>query len=88
MRKRTSRPKFDERERFNWGYHDAADEYQRGRPRLTGLFGQQTPQYVSREFDPAYYEGYVRGLRDARAGQYRNNSRPAWEEYQTEVKPA
>lgn len=84
-RKRKQKPFFEDRIRFNWGYHDAAHDVMRGLYRCTGLYGPQSPQYVSRQYDAAYYEGYVRGIRDARNGAYAQNSEPAWQEYQKEV---
>jgi len=80
-KRKTQKHMFNDRIRFNWGYHDAASDVAHGRPRCTGLFGQQSPNYVSRQYDAAYYEGYVRGLADARHGAYEGNSEAAWLAY-------
>ena len=78
---------FEPRIRFNWGYHDAAqDVLELKIYRNLVEKGQQSPQTVSKEFDPYYYEGYKLGSRDANSGAYiwkQTNSEAAWKEYQS-----
>ena len=68
----------DARPRFNSGYHDAANDERRGHPRLLTFRGAQDMLHVSRAFDAAYHEGYLRGLEDARAGKDTASSAAAW----------
>jgi len=78
---KTHEPQFEDRIRFNWGYHDAAFDVHRGNPRLTGSPGQQSLTYVSRQHDIAYYEGYIRGVADAKTGVCTDDSTAAWQAY-------
>jgi len=81
---------FGIRQRFNWGYHDAASVHRRGLgadrnfgfgPKLT----IRVPEDVLRQhYDAAYAEGWVRGYADAEAGRYEGNSGHAWDECATE----
>lgn len=72
--------KFDDRVRFNWGYHDGARDGQKQRPRTLIEAGPHSIGQVSRGYDAAYYEGYRRGLRDAASGNYAGDSTSAWAE--------
>ena len=64
--------KFSDRIRFNWGYHDAANEHK----------FRQVPRKLPD--DKAYCAGYSEGLQDAKNGNYRENSDLAWERYYNE----
>lgn len=75
-RKTKKDEKFSDRVRFNWGYHDAYSDKLRGHPRTTVWTGKQNIKTVSREFDPAYYHGYVMGLKET---DYNQLSDRAWE---------
>jgi hypothetical protein len=76
--------KFDERTRFNWGYHDGAQDV------LNPVFGVRTlvstldptlprTKQVIKDEQHAYYYGYREGVEDARAGLYKGNSQQAWD---------
>ena len=69
---------FENRVRFNWGYHDAATDARLKMVRDVVEFGPQTPRIVSEEHDLAYARGYRAGLKDAFAGKYAGNSDAAW----------
>lgn len=71
-------PKFSDRVRFNWGYHDAASDAGRGQARETAMGGPQNPRRVSREYDAAYYDGYVCGISDTANGIDTASSTSAW----------
>ena len=62
---------FSDRIRFNWGYHDAANEHKM----------RQVPRKLPD--DKAYCAGYSEGLQDAKNGNYLENSDFAWKRYQT-----
>ncbi len=70
--------KFGDRVRFNWGYHDGAWDTKNGRPRCDTLQGPQSLTQVSREYDAAYYNGYIAGKDHMRDGLYAGNSENAW----------
>ncbi len=58
--------------RFNWGYHDGANESKRDKTRdVTG------------HFDSWYATGYKLGVSDATALAYEGNSDAAWEAFTT-----
>jgi hypothetical protein len=83
-RTRARRPKFDDRTRFNWGYHDAAQDVLNPKFTERDLVNELDPkrpawQQVSKMKDYAYYYGYREGLDDARAGLYAKNSQEAWD---------
>jgi len=73
---RTPGPVFSDRIRFNWGYHDARWERQRGTLRTTVTTGPQNLTQVSREYDAAYYQGYRHG---AVSPEHETTSTPAWQ---------
>lgn len=54
--------------RFNWGYHDGAFEQ----------VEFSKTRDMSTHFDWWYAQGYERGIADAKAGTYANNSCAAW----------
>lgn len=60
--------KFEPRIRFNWGYHDGANDVIKGR-RVRSMTGH---------FDRFYAQGYEAGVDDARAGDYCDDSSVAW----------
>lgn len=66
------------RVRFNWGYHDAASEARRGKPRTVVASGPQSETAVSPDFNFWYASGYAAGLADVAAGTYVDNSEGAW----------
>lgn len=59
---------FDDRIRFNWGFHDAANDAE----------DRREPRDVSTHFDRAYARGYVAGYRTVLDGGDRFSSEPAW----------
>lgn len=64
-------PSFQDRVRFNWGFHDGSREAQCGSVRD-----------MSRHFDPVYAAGYVRGVNEFQArGERPPLSDEAWEQY-------
>ncbi len=70
-------PKFSDRIRFNWGYHDgAADEKDGIRPPWTLV---QTREQ-KRAQDAAYMDGYEAGEAAQVAGIYAGDSTKAWDE--------
>ncbi len=77
---------FDDRVRFNWGYHDAAQAVREGwdSPERNYGFGSflvlRTPQHVlERHPSPIYAAGWMAGYADAKAGRNTTSSDPAWE---------
>lgn len=70
--------KFEDRVRFNWGYHDAASEATSGRRRMITETGEHNTTQVSKKYDAAYFGGYVAGLADSDMGLYRGDSENAW----------
>lgn len=78
-------PTFTPRIRFNWGYHDAADDWQKGclRVIVDRIPVDANPtRYVLRSYDRDYTRGYEEGGRDARDGVYAQNSEAAWKRTQ------
>lgn len=74
-------PAFTPRMRFNWGYHDAAHDHNRGRIRLIVNRipdGENPTRYVLAQYDPDYTQGYIEGESDALGGIYAENSEQAW----------
>lgn len=69
---------------FNWGYHEAAQDRLRQRPKRSEFSGCGKTLPAIR----AYAAGYEYGWQDAVNGVYINNSDPAWKahEAQTENK--
>ena len=79
--------RFEPRIRFNWGYHDAANEHRLGCLRMLVLRGPQSMLTVSREYDEAYFTGYAYGRRDVLTGTHKPTSEPAWLEYRRGTEP-
>lgn len=71
-------PRFPNRVRFNWGYHDAASDVRNGR--AIRMDGNTAETIVANHFDQAYAIGYTFGHRDALAGTYKEWSAAAWAE--------
>jgi hypothetical protein len=79
-------PRFNNRTRFNWGYHDAANGVRHGWavPERNFGFGPSfeaaTPaDVIAKHFDKEYANGWALGFRDAHAGTYANST-AAWNE--------
>jgi hypothetical protein len=70
--------KFEDRVRFNWGYHDAVGDKAAGRARHLVESGPQDPKTVSRDFDMSYYSGYQAGLEET---EYNGCSEAAWKRH-------
>lgn len=79
---------FPPRVRFNWGYHDAVADSQRGNPRSTVEKGEQNIKTVSKQFNQHYYHGYKKGLEHFQAGSHEERSDRAWNEHKAEEKDA
>lgn len=69
---------FDNRTRFNWGFHDAHGELENGNRRELREHGPQSLKVVSKAFDAAYYDGYRLGLMPTYASE--ETSTRAWDE--------
>lgn len=78
IRKQSLR-QFEEQVRFNWGFHDAARDWQDGRPRAL-YAAKQSLSAVSPHFDRAYHNGYEAGLDYSKAGLPTESSAQAWVE--------
>jgi hypothetical protein len=62
-------PKFEDRVRFNWGFHDGTGDANGGKVRD-----------VRGHFDPVYADGYNRGVETFRTtGKRPETSEPAWQ---------
>jgi len=85
-------PKFENRVRFNWGYHDAALAVERGWACPERNFGfavggpmdglASVADILARHFDRVYAQGWQAGYEDARDGMYEargQNGEEAWE---------
>lgn len=72
---------FDQRMRFNWGYHEGAEEAKRRLTKQTDFSGQGPSGVV--EFFTA---GYMHGWEDQCNGVYKNSSAGAWDAYQVECR--
>lgn len=59
---------FDDRIRFNWGFHDGANDAE----------DRKMPRDVSAHFDQVYAAGYLAGFRTVVDGEDRASSEPAW----------
>ncbi|HEY0174444.1 MAG TPA: hypothetical protein VGB98_25735 [Pyrinomonadaceae bacterium] len=76
--------RFDERTRFNWGYHDGALDYLHPEFTVRDLVNTcdpskpRTSQVIKYE-QPAYWYGYREGVEDARIGLYKRDSQQAWD---------
>lgn len=87
---------FEDRVRFNWGYHDAVDAHQRGA--IFGLFDstfhkgrEMTDTIVENEhYDKVYAAGWGFGYRMSRemGENTPTTSEPAWQEWRKDGEPA
>jgi hypothetical protein len=69
--------------RFNGGFHDGASAF------LNALRSWgDADRFCARHFDRVYAAGYRAGFDSARAGDYRENSEPAWQAYRPARKAA
>lgn len=74
-----TKTKFSDRVRFNWGFHDATFDAERGKPKAVVDAGEQGMSQVSRTFDRFYADGYAQGLAAYRLLQSRpESSEPYW----------
>ncbi len=64
---------FSTRERFNWGYHDGAND--RIKQRAPRWYAPNKPHPLDRK---AYGAGYEAGYNDARNSNYHEDSSAAW----------
>ncbi len=79
---------FSARQRFNWGFHDAAADALAGRQPLWASLGISEAQ--KKADDRTYYAGMLYGRRWAREGRYvsgKTLSTEAWADY-TGLEPA
>ncbi len=67
--------------RFNWGFHDAANEAKAGRARSVSFAGEHSITAVSYAFDWWYAAGYEYGLQATAEGSYAGDSEPAWQTF-------
>ncbi len=79
--------RFSNQVHFNWGYHDAAHSLTEGWANPEHFWGFAkalgeritTPEDILKvHFDRYYAQGWLAGLRDAKAGSYTGNSLAAW----------
>lgn len=81
MKTITKTERFNDRTRFNWGFHDATLDAEQGWPNRT--LTAEGPA-ISRPLpnDPAYCEGYRRGQQSfAKLGKRDETSEAAWVEF-------
>lgn len=86
--RKNTQPQFENRIRFNWGYHDAAQAVQEGWDNTEKNFGfavggplaglSSPEEVIRRHFDPPYAQGWIAGYNDAKKGTYTRNSETAW----------
>ena len=74
--KTQNKDQFEDRIRFNWGYHDARHDRREGYRR--NLTDRALPQQ-----DKAYCEGYWRGIESDLNSENHKLSNWAWAEYQS-----
>ena len=80
-------PQFENRVRFNWGYHGAACALRNGWGTPKANFGFSVsmgvingPEDVLKfHFDKAYAHGWAQGFADYQGGNYEGNSQKAWD---------
>lgn len=83
MARKSKLPTFENRVRFNWGYHDAALVVEQNWQSSNYGFGPTLKitcpaDVLSQHFDPTYAQGWTRGYRDASNGIATDTSEPAW----------
>ena len=69
MTAKTRTTSFDNRTRFNWGFHDGAADFNRGR---------ENKWSGNNHFDTAYKVGYLAGYAAAKFGESVETSDNAW----------
>lgn len=83
--RKNNTPKFENRTRFNWGYHDAAQAVKQGWCNVANNYGfgpaikiETASDVLIRHTDKEYAEGWYSGYCDAISGEYANDSTKAW----------
>lgn len=83
--KKSESPKFENRVRFNWGYHDAANAVKCGWNTAEKNFGFGSSLKITcvadvleQHFGSSYAQGWQQGYFDAEDGTYDNSSEAAW----------
>jgi len=92
--KRKTEQQFNNRIRFNWGFHDAVQCVQMKWDQTGDCFAvgfikslPVTPEAVIAQHpDKSYAQGWAYGYRAAKAGTCTSNSEPAWIDYQQKGK--
>lgn len=92
--KKSKTEKFENRVRFNWGYHDAALAVEQGwanEERNFGFgpaFGKLTciADILERHHDPIYAQGWQHGYMDKQDGMYEARGRSSEEAWNTALK--
>jgi hypothetical protein len=70
------KPQFDNRQRFNWGYHDGVAVAKRGQSRAHTCLGTR----LDTHFDQVYAAGHFAGYDAHKQGLPVESSVTAWEE--------
>jgi hypothetical protein len=78
----TKAPLFEDRVRFNWGYHDSRCEHARNQPRALEYSAKSDINHVSIKRDAAYFHGYRLGKEHYLADIPHTDSNQAWQEFQ------
>jgi hypothetical protein len=73
---------FEDRIRFNWGYHDSRVEHAENRPRVLEYTSKSDIKHVSIKRDAAYFHGYRLGRRHHWDNVPHTTSDQAWSQYQ------
>jgi hypothetical protein len=76
------KPQFEDRVRFNWGYHDSRVEHARNQPRILEYSSKSDIRHVSIKRDAVYFHGYRLGRRHHWDNVPHTTSDSAWVEYQ------
>lgn len=84
---KTRKPAFENRVRFNWGFHDAAQVVRQGWNKAEANYGFgpslkiESPLYVlARHPDKVYAHGWFYGYYTAMSGRPTESSEAAWAE--------
>lgn len=82
MSTKTKTERFNDRTRFNWGFHDATLDAAEGWPDRTQIVDAKGLRRPLPADDAAYCEGYRRGLASyAKLGRREESSEAAWNEF-------
>lgn len=66
--------RFEDRTRFNWGYHDGAHDFELG-----GILAKREGgEFLKYHHDKVWVEGFWAGYTDAKHKRYFQNSDEAW----------